>query len=32
VFLDQFVAFGGFQVFAHHFGYEFVEADFGGPA
>ncbi len=32
VFLYQFVTFGGFQVLAHHFGDEFVEGDFGGPA
>jgi hypothetical protein len=32
VLLDQFVAFGGLQVFAHHFGDQFVEGDLRGPA
>ena len=30
--LDEFVVLGGFEVFADHFGDEFVKADCGGPA
>ena len=30
--LDQFVALGALQVFAHHFGDQFVEADLRRPA
>ena len=29
---DELVPFGGFEVFADHFGDEFVEGGFGGPA
>ena len=32
VFLHQLVALGALQVFAHHFGDEFVEGDLGCPA
>ena len=30
--LDEFVVLGGFEVFADHFGDEFVKADCGSPA
>ena len=32
VFLDQLITLGGFEVFAHHFGDQFVEGDLRGPA
>ena len=32
VFFDQLVALGAFEVFAHHFGDQFFEADFWGPS
>jgi hypothetical protein len=32
MFIDEFVAFGGFQIFPDHFGHQFVEADLRRPA
>ena len=32
MFLDQFIALGALEVFAHHFGYQFVESSLGYPA
>ena len=32
MFFYQFVAAGGFQVFAHHFSYQLFETDFWGPS